>query len=97
MPGREARYPDRHAKDGVVKYFIPDTSSNPKVALAEGVSANAKGDIYAAGQSSSTVHKFVKSRRTIHSVTREENRKRWFVHGVPSLNNPSGRYRLIPL
>jgi len=47
-------------KDGVVKYFIPDTSTNPKVALAEGVSANANGDIYAAGQSSSTVHKFVK-------------------------------------
>jgi sugar lactone lactonase YvrE len=48
------------AKDGVVKYFIPDTSTNPKVALAEGVSADAKGDIYSAGQSSSTVHKFVK-------------------------------------
>ena len=47
-------------KDGVVKYFVPDTSTNPKVALAEGVSANANGDIYAAGQSSSTVHKFVK-------------------------------------
>ena len=47
------------AKDGVVKYFIPDPSA-PGVALAEGVSADAKGNIYAAGQSSSTVHKFVK-------------------------------------
>jgi DNA-binding beta-propeller fold protein YncE len=38
------------AKDGSVKYFIPDKSSNPSIALAEGVSASPKGDvIYAAG------------------------------------------------
>jgi DNA-binding beta-propeller fold protein YncE len=49
------------AKDGSVKAFIPDTSANPAVALAEGVSANAKGDlIYAAGVSSMALHKFVK-------------------------------------
>ena len=48
------------AKDGVVKYFIPDTSANPKVALAEGVSADAKGDVYAAGVSSMGLHKFLK-------------------------------------
>jgi hypothetical protein len=43
-----------------VKYFIPDTSVNPKIALAEGVSADAKGDVYAAGVSSMGLHKFVK-------------------------------------
>jgi DNA-binding beta-propeller fold protein YncE len=49
------------AKDGSVRAFIPDTSANPAVALAEGVSANAKGDlIYAAGVSSMALHKFVK-------------------------------------
>lgn len=49
------------AKDGSVKYFIPDTSANPAVALAEGVSANAKGDVvYAAGVSSMGLHKFVR-------------------------------------
>jgi len=49
------------AKDGNVKYFIPDNSANPAVALAEGVSANAKGDVvYAAGVSSMALHKFVK-------------------------------------
>jgi DNA-binding beta-propeller fold protein YncE len=49
------------AKDGSVKAFIPDTSANPAVALAEGVSADAKGDIvYAAGVSSMALHKFVK-------------------------------------
>lgn len=49
------------AKDGRVKYFIPDTSVNPAVALAEGVSANAKGDvIYAAGVSSMRLHKFIR-------------------------------------
>jgi len=49
------------AKDGSVKAFIPDTSINPQIALAEGVSADAKGDvIYAAGVSSMTLHKFVK-------------------------------------
>ena len=49
------------AKDGSVKYFIPDTSANPAVALAEGVSANPKGDVvYAAGVSSMALHKFVK-------------------------------------
>jgi streptogramin lyase len=49
------------AKDGTVKSFIPDTSANPAIALAEGVSANATGDtIYAAGVSSMALHKFVK-------------------------------------
>jgi DNA-binding beta-propeller fold protein YncE len=49
------------AKDGSVKEFIPDTSADPKIALAEGVSADAKGDIvYAAGVSSMALHKFVK-------------------------------------
>jgi sugar lactone lactonase YvrE len=49
------------AKDGSVKMFIPDTSADPKIALAEGVSADAKGDtVYAAGVSSMGLHKFVK-------------------------------------
>jgi streptogramin lyase len=49
------------AKDGSVKAFIPDTSTDPKIALAEGVSADPKGDIvYAAGVSSMGLHKFVK-------------------------------------
>jgi sugar lactone lactonase YvrE len=48
------------AKDGVVKSFIPDLEPNPEIALAEGVSADAKGDVYAAGVSSMRLHKFVK-------------------------------------
>jgi streptogramin lyase len=49
------------AKDGSIKVFIPDTSADPKIALAEGVSADAKGDtVYAAGVSSMALHKFVK-------------------------------------
>jgi DNA-binding beta-propeller fold protein YncE len=49
------------AKDGTVKAFIPDTSSDPQIALAEGVSAVPGGDIvYAAGVSSMGLHKFVK-------------------------------------
>jgi len=49
------------AKDGKVKYFIPDTSANPAVALAEGVSATPNGNIvYAAGVSSMGLHKFLK-------------------------------------
>ena len=49
------------AKDGSVKAFIPDTSTNPQIALAEGVSADAKGAVvYAAGVSSMALHKFVK-------------------------------------
>ena len=49
------------AKDGSVKTFIPDTSADPKIALAEGVSADAKGDIvYAAGVSSMGLHRFAK-------------------------------------
>jgi DNA-binding beta-propeller fold protein YncE len=49
------------AKDGSVKLFIPDTSTDPKIALAEGVSADAKGDVvYAAGVSSMALHRFVK-------------------------------------
>jgi len=46
-----------------VKYFIPDLNdpnANTQVALAEGVAADAKGDIYAAGVSSTSLHKFVK-------------------------------------
>jgi DNA-binding beta-propeller fold protein YncE len=49
------------AKDGTVKAFIPDTSADPAIALAEGVSADASGDVvYAAGVSSMGLHKFVK-------------------------------------
>jgi DNA-binding beta-propeller fold protein YncE len=48
------------AKTGKVKAFIPDTSTNPQIALAEGVCADAKGEIYAAGVSSMALHKFVK-------------------------------------
>jgi DNA-binding beta-propeller fold protein YncE len=49
------------AKDGTVRMFIPDTSHDPQIALAEGVSADPKGDvIYAAGVSSMALHKFVK-------------------------------------
>ena len=48
------------AKDGSVKAFIPDLSTDPAIALAEGVCANAEGDIYAAGVSSMGLHKFVK-------------------------------------
>jgi DNA-binding beta-propeller fold protein YncE len=48
------------AKDGVVKAFIPDLSADPAIALAEGVAADAKGDVYAAGVSSMGLHKFVK-------------------------------------
>jgi DNA-binding beta-propeller fold protein YncE len=48
------------AKDGSVKAFIPDNSPNPQVALAEGVSADSSGAIYAAGVSSMGLHKFVK-------------------------------------
>ena len=48
------------AKDGSVKAFIPDLSTNPQMALAEGVSSDSKGDIYAAGVSSMGLHKFMK-------------------------------------
>jgi sugar lactone lactonase YvrE len=48
------------AKDGSVKVFIPDLATDPQIALAEGVSVDAKGDIYAAGVSSMALHKFVK-------------------------------------
>jgi sugar lactone lactonase YvrE len=48
------------AKDGTVKSFIPDPSTNPQIAQAEGVTADAKGDVYAAGVSSMGLHKFVK-------------------------------------
>lgn len=48
------------AKNGAVKAFIPDTSKDPAIALAEGISADAKGNIYAAGVSSTALHKFVK-------------------------------------
>ena len=50
------------ARDGTVKAFIPDLSTDPRIALAEGVSADAQGDIYAAGVSSMALHKFVRSR-----------------------------------
>jgi DNA-binding beta-propeller fold protein YncE len=46
------------AKDGSVKWFIPDPSTDPRIALAEGVSVDSKGDIYAAGVSSMGLHKF---------------------------------------
>ena len=49
------------AKDGTVKWFIPDLNKDPAIALAEGVSADAKGVIYAAGVSSMALHKFVKN------------------------------------
>jgi len=48
------------AKDGSVKYFIPDPNTNPAIALAEGVSVDTKGDVYAAGVSSMGLHKFGK-------------------------------------
>ena len=48
------------AKDGSVKSFIPDPSTNPPIAQAEGVTADAKGNIYAAGVSSMGLQKFVK-------------------------------------
>ena len=48
------------AKDGTVKSFIPDPSTNPQIAQAEGVTADAKGNMYAAGVSSMGLHKFVK-------------------------------------
>ena len=48
------------AKTGKVKAFIPDTNADPAIALAEGVSADAKGNIYAAGVSSTALHRFVK-------------------------------------
>jgi DNA-binding beta-propeller fold protein YncE len=49
------------AKDGSVKMFIPDTNTDPAIALAEGVSADDKGDvIFAAGVSSMALHKYVK-------------------------------------
>lgn len=53
------------AKTGKVKFFIPDTSTDPQIALAEGVCADAKGNIYAAGVSSMGLHKFVKKQVTV--------------------------------
>ncbi|HEY7390509.1 MAG TPA: hypothetical protein VH640_18470, partial [Bryobacteraceae bacterium] len=47
------------AKDGSVKWFIPDPNTDARIALAEGVSADTRGDIYAAGVSSMGLHKFV--------------------------------------
>jgi hypothetical protein len=52
-PGVKRRIRIGSAKDGIVKIFIPDMSADPTIALAEGVSADAKGDIVcAAGVSS---------------------------------------------
>jgi sugar lactone lactonase YvrE len=48
------------AKTGKVTAFIPDTSPDPAIALAEGVSADSHGNVYAAGVSSMGLHKFVK-------------------------------------
>jgi streptogramin lyase len=48
------------AKDGSVRAFIPDLNTDPEIALAEGVCADAKGDVYAAGVSSMNLHKFVR-------------------------------------
>jgi sugar lactone lactonase YvrE len=50
------------AKDGTVKAFIPDLSTDPRIALAEGVSVDAKGNVYAAGVTSTALHRFVLSR-----------------------------------
>jgi DNA-binding beta-propeller fold protein YncE len=47
------------ARDGSVKWFIPDLSTNPAIAMAEGVSADSKSDILAAGVSSMGLHFFV--------------------------------------
>jgi hypothetical protein len=55
------------AKDGTVKAFIPDLSTDPRIALAEGVSADAQGDVYAAGVSSMGLHKFVRSPSKWHA------------------------------
>jgi DNA-binding beta-propeller fold protein YncE len=49
------------ARDGSVKWFIPDSSTNPAIALAEGVSVDTKGDIFAAGVSSMGLHRFMKN------------------------------------
>ncbi len=48
------------AKNGTVKIFIPDLATDPQIALAEGVSVDGKGNIYAAGVSSTALHRFVK-------------------------------------
>jgi len=48
------------AKNGVVEAFVPDLSPDPQIALAEQLTADAKGDIYAAGVTSMMLHKFVK-------------------------------------
>jgi DNA-binding beta-propeller fold protein YncE len=48
------------AKNGTVTAFIPDLSLDPQIALAEGLCADAKGNIYAAGVSSMALHKFVR-------------------------------------
>jgi DNA-binding beta-propeller fold protein YncE len=48
------------AKSGKVRAFIPDLSADPQIALAEGVCADAKGNVYAAGVSSMALHKFIK-------------------------------------
>jgi sugar lactone lactonase YvrE len=47
------------AKDGTVTAFIPDLSTDPRIALGEGVSADAKGNVYAAGVTSTALHRFV--------------------------------------
>jgi sugar lactone lactonase YvrE len=47
------------AKDGSVQYFIPDP--NPiATALAEGVTADSQGNVYAAGVRTKMLHKFAK-------------------------------------
>lgn len=48
------------AKDGSVKWFIPDLSTNPAIALAEGVSVDSSGNVFAAGVSSMGLHRFMK-------------------------------------
>jgi sugar lactone lactonase YvrE len=48
------------AKDGSVKIFIPDLNTDPAIALAEGVSVDSKGNVYAAGVSSMALHRFVR-------------------------------------
>ena len=50
------------AKDGTVRVFIPDLSTDPRIALAEGVSVDAKGNVYAAGVTSTALHRVALSR-----------------------------------
>src|SRR5579871_2916931 len=48
------------AKSGAVRWLIPDTNADPAIAMAEGVSTDGKGTIFAAGVSSMGLHLFKK-------------------------------------